>query len=90
MGERFEGVGIFSTVGSQSRRCGRKSKSGENLATLQSEMESKELIEPLSEVIRTYPRSGGRDREGLRILRGGKIWGEGSAEPIRFPSEVGV
>ena len=44
-------------------------------------MESKELIEALSEVIRTYPRSGGRDREGLKILRGGKIWGEDSADP---------
>ena len=44
-------------------------------------MEVKELIEPLSEVIRTYPRSGGRDRDGLKILRGGKIWGEGSADP---------
>jgi len=44
-------------------------------------MEPKELIEPLSEVIRKYPRSGGPDPKGLQILRGGKIWGEGSADP---------
>ena len=44
-------------------------------------MKSKDLIEPLSEVIRKYPRSGGPDPKGLQILRGGKIWGEDSADP---------
>ena len=44
-------------------------------------MESKDLIESLSEVIRKYPRSGGPDPKGLQILRGGKIWGKGSADP---------
>jgi len=44
-------------------------------------MEVKELIEPLSEVIKKYPRSGGPDPKGLKILRGGKIWGRDSADP---------
>jgi hypothetical protein len=46
-------------------------------------MELKRHIETLAEIVRKYPRRGGKDRKGMKLLRRGRDWTAESADPER-------
>jgi len=57
------------------------------LAKLKQEMEFRDYIDPLAEVIRKYPRSGGQGPKGFHLLRKGKNW-EGPLQPYLNPQKM--
>jgi hypothetical protein len=57
------------------------------LAKLKQEIEFRDYIDPLAEVNRKYPRSGGQGPKGFHLLRKSKNW-EGPLQPYLNPQKM--